>query len=200
MELCKKIVDDLQKQIKSFKEEGFYDTFEYTVTGKNKTHPRTIGLLCKILWDIKIVSAVYVDMRFNEDGGEKFQPDLTGFDSYGNPIIFIDYESPNSSDARVLEKDIDSYKSWVTAKKSQVPYIIITTLPDKDMPEWEVRYTSKNGYNYLHRGKRREIRENPFRFWYSYYRKHMKGKDTRNIFFANINGESVSMINVKKKL
>jgi hypothetical protein len=194
MELCREIIEELQKQIISFKEEGFYDTFEYTVTGKNETHPRTIGILCKILWNIKTVSSVYVDMRFNEDGGEKFQPDLTGFDSYKNSIIFIDYESPNSSDARVLEKDINSYKSWVTAKKSQVPYIIITTLPDKYTPEWQVRYTSKNGCNYGYGDKKREIRENPFRFWYLYYRKYMKGKDTRNIFFANINGKSVNLI------
>ncbi len=193
MELCRKIVEELQKQIESFPK-GFYDTFKYTVTGQNETHPRTIGLLCKILWNIKNISAVYIDMRFNEDGKEKFQPDLTGFDGHKNPIIFIDYESPNSSDVRILEKDIDSYKSWVTAKKSQTPYLIITTLPDKYTPEWEVRYTSKNGCNYPCRDKRREIRENPFRFWYSYYRKHMKGKDIRNIFFANINGKTVNLM------
>jgi len=192
MELYRKIVDELQKQIISFPE-GFYDTFKYTVTGNNETHPRTIGLLCRILWDIKSVSAVYVDSRFN-DKGKKFQPDIAAFDKNGKPIIFLDYESPNSSDARVLEKDIDSYKSWVTAKKSQVPYIIITTLPDKDMPEWEVRYTSQNGCNYLYRGKRREIRENPFRFWYSHYRNHLKNINTSNIFFANINGKSVDLI------
>jgi hypothetical protein len=193
MELCREIVEELQKQIKSFPED-FYDTFEYTVTGKNETHPRTIGLLCKILWDIRVASAVYIDMRFNEDEKAKFQPDLTGVDDRRNPVIFIDYESPNSSDARVLEKDIDSYKSWVAVKKSQTPYLIITTLPDKYTPEWEVRYTSKNGCNYFCCDKRREIRENPFRFWYSYYRKHMKGKDTRDIFFANINGKAVNLI------
>jgi hypothetical protein len=193
MELCREIVEELQKHIKSFPE-GFYDTFKYTVTGQNETHPRTIGLLCKILWNIKNVSAVYIDMRFNEDGKEKFQPDLTGFDSHKNPIIFIDYESPNSSDARVLEKDIDSYKSWVTAKKSQVPYIIITTLPDKYTPEWQVRYTSKNGYNYGYGDKKSEIVRNPYSFWYSHYRDYMKKIDVHNIFFVNINGKVVDLI------
>jgi hypothetical protein len=191
MELCRKIIEGLQKQIVSFPE-GFYDTFKFTSTGNNLTHPRTIGLLCKILWDIKTISEVYVDMRFN-DGGVKFQPDLTGFDSCGNPIIFIDYESPNSSDARVLEKDIDSYKSWITAKNSQVPYIIITTLPDKDTPGWEVRYTGKNGCNYTYRDKKSEILKNPYSFWYSHYRDYMKKIDTHNIFFANVNGKDVNL-------
>ena len=193
MELCKKIVDELQKQIESFRED-LYGTFKFTVTGNNLTHPRTIGILCKILWDIKTISAVYVDMRFNEGRKKKFQPDLTGVDNRGNPIICIDYESPNSSDARVLEKDIDSYKSWATAKKSQVPYIIITTLPDKYTPEWEVRYTSKNGYNYHYRDKKLEILKNPYSFWYSHYRDYMKKIDAHNIFFVNINGKSVDLI------
>ena len=192
MELCREIVEELQKKIKSFPKR-FYDTFDFTVTGKNETHPRTIGLLCKILWDIKAISSVYVDMRFNAKG-KKFQPDITAFDKNDKRIIFLDYESPNSSDARVLEKDVDSYIDWIATQKSKVPYIIITTLPDKGMPAWEVRYTSKNGYNYRYRDKKSEILKNPYSFWYSHYRKHMKGKDTRNIFFANINEKDVNLV------
>lgn len=193
MKLCREIVEELQKQIASFPE-GFYDTFEYTVTGKNETHPRTIGLLCMILWNIKTISAVYVDMRFNEEGGKKFQPDLTGVDNRGNPILCIDYESPNSSDARIPGKDVDSYRDWIATQKSKVPYLIITTLPDKYAPDWQVRYTSKKRCNYGYGDKKQEIRGNPFSFWYSYYRHHLKNIDTSNIFFANINGKSINLI------
>lgn len=192
MELCRKIVEELQKEIKSFPE-GFYDTFKYTVTGKNETHPRTIGLLCKILWNIKTLSSVYVDMRFNDEG-KKFQPDIVAFDEDKKPIIFLDYESPNSSDSRILEKDIDAYENWAVAKNSQTPYLIITTLPDRCSPEWEVRYIGENGYNYSCRDKRSEILKNPYSFWYSYYRDHMKEVDAHNIFFANINGKIVDLI------
>jgi hypothetical protein len=197
MELCRKIVDELQKQIKSFPE-GFYDTFDFTDTGNNLTHPCTIGILCKILWDIKTIAAVYVDMRFN-DKGKKFQPDITAFDKNNKPIIFLDYESPNSSDARVPDKDIKSYTNW---RESRAPYLIITTLPDRKALNWKVRWTARGQWDYLFRDdkSKSKIKKNPFRFWYSYYRKHMKDKDTHNIFFANINGKSVSLINVKKKL
>jgi hypothetical protein len=42
--------------VKSFSREiqnvpvGFYDTFEYTTTGNNLTHPRTIGYITKVVW------------------------------------------------------------------------------------------------------------------------------------------------------
>ena len=193
MELCKKIVDELQKQIKSFPE-GFYDTFDFTDTGNNLTHPCTIGILCKILWDIKTISAVYVDMRFNEGRKKKFQPDLTGFDSYGNPIIFIDYESPNSSDARVTNKDIKSYENWMGTRENRVPYLIITTLPEERPKAWQLRYFSKDGCNYRFRDKKSEILRNPYSFWYSHYRDYMKKIDAHNIFFANIDGKSVNLI------
>jgi hypothetical protein len=193
MELCKKIVDELQKQIKSFPE-GFYDTFKFTVTGNNLTHPRTIGILCKILWNIKTISAVYVDMRFNEGGKNKFQPDLTGVDNRGNPIVFIDYESPNSSDARVTNKDIKSYTNWTGTRENRAPYLIITTLPDERPKAWQLRYFSKDGCNYRFRGKRRKIKGNPCCFWYPHYRDYMKKIDAHNIFFANINGKIVDLI------
>ncbi len=192
MELCKKIVDELQKQIESFRED-FYGTFKFTVTGNNLTHPRTIGILCKILWNIETVSAVYVDRRFN-DKGKKFQPDIAAFDKNDKPIIFLDYESPNSSDARIPDKDVDSYQGWVATQKSQVPYIIITTLPNKYTPDWQVRYMSKSGYNYRYRDNESEILRNPYGFWYSHYRNYMKKIDAHNVFFANINGKIVDLI------
>jgi hypothetical protein len=198
MQLCNKIVNELRKQIKSLPE-GFYDTFEFTDTGKNYTHPRTIGILCKILWGIKTISGVYVDMRFNNGRGKKFQPDLTGFDRRGNPIIFLDYESPNSSDARVPNKDVDSYRSWIGTQKSRAPYIVITTLPDKEVPDWQVRYTSKSGCNYHFSNKKLEIRKNPFSFWYSHYRKCLKGANTSNVFLVNINGKDVDLKEMKKE-
>jgi hypothetical protein len=192
MKLCREIVEELQKQITSFPE-GFYDTFKYTTTGNNLTHPRTIGILCKILWNIKTVSSVYVDMRFN-DKGHKFQPDLTGIDNRGNPIIFIDYESPSSSDARLRDKDIKAYTDWIKIKGSRTPYLIITTLPDKKPEAWQYRYFAKDGYNHSFRKKRQQIKENPYGFWYPHYRNYMKKINARNILFANINGKTINLI------
>ena len=193
MQLCTEIINELRSEISSFPE-GFYDTFSFTVTGKNCTHPRTVGVLCKILWELKTISAVYVDRRFNAGKGKKFQPDLTGFDSCGNSIIFVDYESPNSSDSRVPNKDVASYKSWIETQENRAPYIIITTLPDGNAPDWQLRYTTEGYLNDHFRGKKSEMIKNPFRFWYSYYRKCLKDIDIYNIFFANINGKDVNLI------
>ncbi len=194
MELCREIIEELQKQTKSFPKD-FYDTFEYTVTGKNLTHPLTLGFLCKIVWGVRNVSKVYLDGKFNSDG-HKFQPDIAVFDKDDNPIIFLDYESPNSSDARVPDKDVKSYVNWMRTRGNRALYLIITTLPGRKALDWKVRWTARGQWNYLFRdGKSKsKIKNNPFCFWYSYYRKHMKDKDTRNIFFANINGKSVNLI------
>ncbi len=190
MELCKKIVDELQKEIISFPE-GFYDTFKFTTTGKNLTHPRTIGILCKILWKIKGISSVYIDRRFNVKE-RKFQPDIVAFNKNDKPIIYLDYESPNSSDARLMKKDIKAYANWVKIKEYRAPYLIITTLPNKKPEAWQYRYFG--GYNYPFRRKRKQIKENPFRFWYSHYRDYVNKNKCSNIFFANINGKAVELI------
>jgi hypothetical protein len=134
-------------------------------------------------------------MRFNEGRKKKFQPDLTGVDNRGNPIIFIDYESPNSSDARVPDKDVKAYTNWRT-QKNQAPYLIITTLPDKEALDWEIRWTARGRWNYLFRDNKSKskIKRNPLRFWRLHYRNCLKGKDTRNVFFADINGKSINLI------
>jgi len=195
--LCTEIINELRREISSFPDD-FYDTFNFTVTGNNLTHPITVGILCKILWRLKTVSAVGVDMRFNAGRGKKFQPDLTGFDSCGGePIIFLDYESPNSSDSRIPNKDVVSYKNWVETQKNRAPYIIITTLPDGNAPDWQLRYTTEGYLNDHCRGKKSEIIKNPYLFWYSYYRKSLKDIDICNIFFVNISGKAVGLIKMQ---
>lgn len=194
MELCREIIVELQKQIKSFPK-GFYDTFEYTITGNNLTHPLTLGILCKIVWGIRNVSKVYFDGKFNSNG-HKFQPDIAAFDKDDKPIIFLDYESPNSSDARVPDKDVKAYTNWMRTQENQAPYLIIITLPDKEALDWEIRWTVRGQWNYLFRDNKSKskIKRNPLRFWRLYYRNCLKGKDARNVFIANINGSTVNLI------
>ena len=57
---------------------GFTDTFEYTRTGTNWTHPLIWGHLVKAAWEVECVSQVGIDVRLNDTKGTKFQPDLVG--------------------------------------------------------------------------------------------------------------------------
>ncbi len=175
--------------------DNFYDTFQYTTTGCNLTHPRTIGYITKILWGMENVINVDHDVRINIERNEKkikFQPDIIVNYNCGNsePLLAIDYESPNSSDARIPLKDVGSYLEW----GESTPYIVITTLPKKEIPDWELRYTSKKEYNFMHKGKQKDIRKNPFEYWYKFYKDEIKkhGYKLDNIYFININGKEIS--------
>lgn len=173
--------------------QDFYDSFNYTTTGKNLTHPWTIGLLSKILWGLDRITQVGIDVRFNLGQGTKFQPDLVAY-TKDQPVLFVDYESPNSSDARVPGKDVEPYLDWVADATIRAEYIIITTLPARRCPGWEVRYTSKGGCNYKFRHLRDEIRSNPFEFWYRYYRRALRGKRLGAVSFVNIDGQKIAHV------
>src|SRR5262245_44783777 len=114
-ELADQIASKLQDKIAELPE-GFYDTFEYTKTGTNYVHPITWGILSRALSDINGVKYVAIDFRLNlrsDEGRFKFQPDLVALSkvvsSKREPLeykLFLDYESPNSSDMRIPKKDV----------------------------------------------------------------------------------------------
>lgn len=192
-------IEYLQKEFKKeiqFLPDHFYDTFDYTKTGNNLAHPITLGILCKILSSLDWAARIGIDVRLNIGKKQKFQPDIVVYDDMFKSSgikLFIDYESPNSSDARIPRKDVQAYLRWTNNVGLSVPYVIITTLPDKQPERWEVRYTSKTGCNFGFRNRKEEIAKNPFVFWYKYY----SGCDCLNhkhIHFLNVNNKEVNYI------
>ena len=115
--------------------EGFYDSFNFTTTGMNLCHPVTLGLLAKVVGEMDGIGYVGVDVRLNDRQGLKFQPDVVGFrDAEGlqnnQAVIFVDFESPNSCDARFTKHHLAQYLEWVKTPKHRAPYVIVTSLPD----------------------------------------------------------------------
>ena len=192
--------------------EGFYDSFQYTETGKNFTHPRTVGLIAKACWRLPMVLAVDMDVRYNLGSGKKFQPDVAvlcrttsgGTPEDNHPMLVIDYESPNSSDARIIKKDLRNYLGWarsrlVKKRCDPPPYLIITTLPRQaDSKKWQVRWANKGQWNYGHWRNRAEIAESPANYWYGFYRSELAklSEDdcrivSQFVYFLNLNGAKV---------
>ncbi len=187
------IADQIARQLEQRIQDtpdGFYDSFQFTKTGNNLTHPWTWGILTRILWDLPEIMRVGVDVRLNS-GSEKFQPDLVGYSANDQPIIFLDYESPNSSDARIPIKDIDPYLFWRGNCNSEVPYVIVTTLPEYPSPNWELRYTSAGKYNHDFRDKRELLRKNPCQFWYEFYLTEFGKRQISGVSMINISRKSV---------
>ena len=175
---------------------GFLDSFDYTRTGNNLTHPIVLGSIVRVTWGLPGVRFVGVDVRVNLGGGIKLQPDVVAFDNNLNYLFFADYESPNSSDARVPIKDVNAYIAWRKQKELDVPYLIVTTLPDRESPCWELRWTSAGYYNEAFQGRWEEVARNPFGFWYSYYRGEFAGKkmDMDGVVLVNLNGKVVKRV------
>ena len=104
-------------------------------------------------------------------------------------------ESPNSSDARIITKDVEAYLDFGL----DVSYVIITSLPNQQTLKWKLLYTGHNKdgqpqYNHAHGKKAKEIRQNPFKYWYNFYRQELqkyKGQ-LDNVHFANIDQKVVS--------
>jgi hypothetical protein len=130
IEFADNIANALQLSISELPD-GFYGSFRFTRTGSNFTHPITLALLTRVLWDTPEIKQVGIDLRLNLGNSVKFQSDLVGLDADRQPIAFIDYESPNSSDFRLPEKDLDAYLAWGRKSGQSVPYVIITTLPSQ---------------------------------------------------------------------
>jgi len=169
----------------------FFDSFDYTTTGRNLCHPRVLGLVVKTAWTLPGVAAVDIDVKLNLGGKVKFQPDVVAVDCEGKPLIIADFESPNSSDARIPEKDVKPYLAWAEKSAHRVPYFIITALP-RVPRSWELRWTAAGKWNDGHWEHRAHILKSPFEYWYGWYRKTVtpmleaKGELGKTVNFLNI--------------
>lgn len=187
--LTDSLIKSLTKRIMSVPQ-SFYSTFEYTSRGNNLTHPFTLEFIVDSLRELKYSDYIGIDVRLNDKNGTKFQPDIVGYTKNFYENIYIDYESPNSSDARIVIKDVLAYLAWTKATKSTAPYIIITTLPEIESRDWKLLY--KYGYNKGLYDNNEAVKNNPYLFWYNYYYKELEKHEHKNIVLININGNNIS--------
>lgn len=191
----KKFVEALNREI-AILPDGFFSTFRYTKTGNNLCHPLTLGAIARVVSGFPAVAHIGIDVRLNQRNGVKFQPDLVGYDNELFPIVAVDYESPNSSDARVPVKDWLPFANWRESYGRDMSYLVVTTLPERTSPEWELRWTSSGQYNQKFRGRRDEIRNSPFEFWYGHYRAVRPQYELSGICMVNINDGLASMVQI----
>ncbi len=176
---------------------GFFSTFRYTTTGNNLCHPLTLGVIARLVGALPVVAHVGIDVRLNDRGGVKFQPDVVGYDNDLHPVVVVDYESPNSSDARIPVKDWLPFSKWRATSGRDTPYLVVTTLPEGSGQNWELRWTASGQYNHDFQGRRAEIRKSPFEFWYKYYRSVRSRYDLRGISMININDGVAGVVQIE---
>jgi len=192
---------DLQAEIRALPKDlaRIYDAFEFTETGKNLCHPITWGLIVKAVSKLQGVAYVGVDVRLNDREGHKFQPDVVGYSAELRELVFVDFESPNSSDARIPKKDVDPYLAWSERVDRPVPYVIITSLPDRPAEDWEIRWLAKGQTNDGRHGDKAKIKKNPFQYWRRDWAKKLSKKNLSNILLLNIDANRVVQVNLHEK-
>lgn len=176
---------------------GFYDTFNFVRRGNNLCHSITVGLIASVVSNWRGVALVGIDVRFNRGTNRKFQPDVVGFDQDLQPIICVDFESPNSSDGRIPMKDVCAYVAWLDPSGKSVPYIVVTSLPNRRVSkqDWELRWTSRGQCNWDHRQNWAKLSASPLSYWSRVWAKTLRKYRVpahSSIGFINIDGRIVS--------
>ena len=195
------IATGLRQELKALPD-NFCGSFEYTTTGKNLTHPIMLGALCSCVRQLPSVRHVGIDVRLNRrTSGIKFQPDIVAYgdDMLERPLLLVDYESPNSSDLRVIEKDLQAYQRWRGGAQAAPPYIVVTTLPSIAVPSWELRWIYKDGYNVGLRGKQAEVRMSPLKFWQTTWLEHIRPEMLEHVTVLNIDRRDISVLSLDTK-
>jgi len=194
--LAREFVNSLRNTVAH--SEDLWGGFRYTTTGNNLCHPRTLGFMARAAWTMPDVAFVEIDLRLNNGRGVKFQPDLAMRHRDGRLSLLVDFESPNSSDARIPTKDVSAYLAWCRVDPSDTPeYLVVTSLPDRPTDGWELRYASPGYYNEGHRAE--DVCRNPRTYWYSHYarvlQKEHSGWNSFPITFANFDGRGLQLVN-----
>lgn len=173
--------------------DSFYNSFDFTETGRNLCHPITMSLISDAVAKLDGVAHVGIDVRLNAGGGAKFQPDVVGFrGDLRRYVLYVDFESPNSCDTRIRDKDIQPYLKWAAKHENNaVPYIVVTSLPNRSDLKWQFRYP-----NWLRNAEhtRDEIRKNPLSYWSSFWRSDLADLDLSGVALLNIDGGLVQRV------
>lgn len=125
-------------------------------------HSRVWAVLAKTGFDLDYV--VEVSSGFKPIDARQFRPDIQLWRS-DKLVFLIEYESTNSSDSRVLWKDLKHYVD--SAGNSTFPdyWLVIYTLPDHRVDKWKSwDYRSTDPVVY-------QIRKNPHEYYKRFFEK-----------------------------
>lgn len=128
---------------------------------KGQLHSRILGLLAKVSADLGYI--VEVESGFNPKSSRQFRPDIQLWESDSHKFL-VEYESTNSSDLRVLKKDLAHYVQSLDNDQFPEYWLVLYTLPDSASGNWR---------SWDHRASNPQltsIRKNPHQYYKSVFR------------------------------
>jgi hypothetical protein len=155
----------------------------------NQLHSRVLGILARAA----IINGFYIDIERGvkpTDKQRKFVPDLVLYKG-GKPLILIEYESSNSSDYRVVDKDLRNYKRTIDKPPNDINpsfWLIITTLPiTSKKKKWSYWANNVKGRLDKHEQKKL-ITVGPKKYYYDRFITEFKTNMIKNhpLYWANL--------------
>ncbi|MBF0333794.1 MAG: hypothetical protein HQL38_16735 [Alphaproteobacteria bacterium] len=196
-EIADEIARRLGEEIRALPDR-FHSSFDYVDTGNNKCHSSTLWILAKIVAGLDGVEHVGIDVPLGRKGA-KIKPDVVGYGPGWSHAVYVDFESPNSSDTRVWRKDCEPYAAYRDANTDTcAPYVVVTSLPDRETLGWQLRWTNMTSkgpqYNHECRGMEDQVRRNPFRFWLGRWREIVSPEKMTGVTILNIDDTTVKRV------
>jgi hypothetical protein len=153
----RELADNLDRAIKEkVIEKEWLDIDPKGGSRRSVLHSRVLGILAGTGFQLEY--EVGIEARFKA-GKSWFQPDVE-LRKKNHLISLIEYESTNSSDSRVISKDLAHCFKVLESQDGELPdyWIIIYTLPDGRVGTWyHYDYPAGNSFS--------EMARNPHRFY-----------------------------------
>lgn len=171
---------------------------DYANCYKQKCHKLVSKLIREAARSLPKVEPLPYEKQLGTD--PKWRPDVILQDTDDQYLAIVEYESLNSSDYRVVSKDVNGYQSWIenAPTDSPVPLLVITTLQNMKA-DYRLRHKGSAGggeygaYNIDHAKNEPVIQSNPFLYWYAFYRRWLQHRIVNMpVFFANIDGNQLT--------
>lgn len=188
---------ELKKELEKLSKQGklnktYFNSFYHTNKKPGNCHEIVMDAIKKIISPV-----IYFEDEKICCENRNWRPDFIFFDGMTISKI-VDFESPNSSDDRVINKDFEQYKTFIQNCGLEIPYIVITTLPDPEkdgLIKWKLRrekeiqlYTDEN---------KKKIKNNPKKFWNIFYKDWLENAPpniVRNIWWFNLRPTAIEEI------
>lgn len=161
----------------------------------HETHSLILGALAHAAYDHigEEYGTVAIERGLKVIGERMFRPDITLWQSRGRLVGVMDYESTNSSDSRIIDRNFENYRKYVGRALHDIPHfwVILTTLPSK-----EVKSSDWNSWDYSKKNKKyEELRKNPFQFWFRQYKEKFAGlvrkREKCPLYVANLDSNEL---------
>ena len=168
---------------------------------KHILHSRVLGLLAQIDFGKGWITDIERSLKPSVKGRNSFTPDIIAWKGNSCEAVVIEYESINSSDSRVISRDLENYKKYIEHPDvndcQPIVWIIVTTLKsgevqNGDWSRWD--WAQQKEYH----GKDEpweKLLKSPFNFWHKKYIEAFKDscKVECPIYWMNIDSGNISI-------